>query len=81
MRKAVSLERLSSAVETMLLGAWCAGVFWLYLRSDPDGLRRPLAALASITDGGKLGALVEFAKGHYAQEAIYLRFLGVSEIL
>ena len=37
--------------------------------------------LVSLTDGGKLGDLVEFAKGHFAQEAIAIRYLGLTEIL
>lgn len=38
-------------------------------------------AVASIVDGDKLGALVRFAKAFYLQEAIFIRYLGVIEIL
>ena len=37
--------------------------------------------LVSLTEGAKLGALVEFAKAHFAQEAIAIRYLGFVEIL
>ena len=57
-------------------GAWVdAGV-----RYD-DTLRVYSVAVASIVDGAKLGEVVAFAKTHYAQEAIFLRYLGVTEIL
>ena len=38
-------------------------------------------ALKSITQGALIAEVVTFAKGHYGQLAIYLRYLGVSEIL
>lgn len=38
-------------------------------------------AVASILDGAKIGEVVAFAKSHYRQLAIYVRFLGVAEIL
>lgn len=38
-------------------------------------------AIVSLTDGGKLGGLVRFAKAFYLQEAIFIRYLGVIEIL
>lgn len=38
-------------------------------------------AIASITDGEKLGGIVRFAKAFYLQEAIFIRYLGVIEIL
>lgn len=46
-----------------------------------DHLIAYVVALKSITDGGLLGEVVKAAKVHYAQEAIYLRYLGISEIL
>lgn len=46
-----------------------------------DDLRVYVVAMASITDGGKLGDIIEFAKLHFAQEAIYIAYLGMSEIL
>lgn len=38
-------------------------------------------AVVSIVDGDKLGALVRFAKTFYCQEAIFIRYLGIIEIL
>ena len=38
-------------------------------------------ALASLTDGAKIGDLVAFAKAHYGQLAIYVTYLGQAEIL
>ena len=58
------------------LGAWVDGG----TRYD-DKLISYLVALPSITDGGKLGEAVSFAKQHYRQEAIFLRYLGVAEII
>jgi hypothetical protein len=40
-----------------------------------------LIAVGSITDGAKLKMVVEFAKRHYRQEAIFISYLGVAEIL
>lgn len=45
-----------------------------------DRLVQYLIALESITDGGKLSEVIDFAKAHFRQEAIYLRYLGMSEI-
>jgi hypothetical protein len=38
-------------------------------------------AVSSITDGAKVAEVVAFAKAHYAQLAIFVRYLGVVEIL
>ena len=38
-------------------------------------------AVRSIADGHLVGEVVEFAKSHYRQEAIYIRYLGVAEII
>ncbi len=38
-------------------------------------------AIVSIVDGDKIGALARFAKAFYMQEAIFIRYLGVIEIL
>jgi hypothetical protein len=38
-------------------------------------------AVASIADGSKVVALAGFAKVLYEQEAIFIRYLGVTEIL
>jgi len=46
-----------------------------------DESKTYLVALSSIVEAGKLGALVEFAKVHYRQEMIYLRYFNVAEIL
>lgn len=46
-----------------------------------DHLIAYVVALPSITGGGLVGEVVSAAKTHYAQEAIYLRYLGISEIL
>ncbi len=40
-----------------------------------------IVAVASITGTSALAKIVGFAKGHYAQEAIYIAYLGLSEIL
>lgn len=40
-----------------------------------------VVSLRSIADGAKVARLAAFAKRHYRQEAIYVRYLGVSEIL
>ena len=46
-----------------------------------DETRVYLLALSSITEGAKIGEVAALAKRHYEQEAIYLRYLGVAEIL
>lgn len=38
-------------------------------------------AIGGITEGGKLGELVSFAKSHYRQEAVFIKYLGIAEIL
>ncbi len=38
-------------------------------------------AVVSLADGGKVGELAAFAKTHYRQEAISIRYLGQFEIL
>lgn len=38
-------------------------------------------AIESILDGGTLREVIDFAKRHYRQEAIFLRYLGVAEII
>lgn len=40
-----------------------------------------VVGLRSITQGALLGEVVAFAKIHYRQEAIFIRYLGVAEIL
>ncbi len=38
-------------------------------------------ALSSIAQGHLVGEVAAFAKVHYAQEAIYVSYLGLNEIL
>lgn len=45
-----------------------------------DRLVQYLVALESLTEGGKLTKVIDFAKSNFQQQAIYLRYLGVSEI-
>ena len=46
-----------------------------------DQLRVYVVAVPSITKGNLIGELVEIAKAHYRQRAIYIRYLGQAEIL
>ena len=46
-----------------------------------DRSRQYLVAMGSLTEGDKLAQLVRFAKEHFAQKAIYVRYLGLSEII
>ena len=46
-----------------------------------DDLRVYVVALKSLTEGGDLKKVIDFAKLHFAQEAIYFAYLGQSEIL
>lgn len=50
-------------------------------RTYHDSLLNYVIALPSILKAGKLNEVVEFAKSHYRQEAIYIRYLGLSEVL
>ena len=45
-----------------------------------DTCRVYLIAVGSLTEGGKVGELIEIAKAHYDQLAICLRYLGIVEI-
>lgn len=38
-------------------------------------------ALTSITDGSKVAELTAYANRHFRQKAVYIRYLGLSEIL
>lgn len=40
-----------------------------------------VVALKSLTEGGKVAQLAEYAKAHFRQLAIYVRYLGIAEIL
>lgn len=51
-------------------------------RYYPDAMRIYVVAVGGlITDGAALRFATIFAKQHYRQEKIYLRYLGLSEIL
>ena len=66
------LSRLPGEVD----GAWLeAGVTY------HDQNRVYLIAVRSILDGAKVGEVVEFARVHYRQLAIFVRYLGQIEIL
>lgn len=57
-------------------GAWVDGG-----RRYDDSHRIYGVAVASLLDGDKLAAIVAFAKAHYRQEAIFLRYLGQAEVV
>lgn len=46
-----------------------------------DHLVRYVVALKGIGEGAKLAALADFAKTHFAQLAVYVRYLGQAEII
>ena len=46
-----------------------------------DRFRIYVVALGSIVSGAKVGELATFAKAHYEQLAIYVRYLTLAEIL
>lgn len=46
-----------------------------------DECRVYLVWLDSITNGGRVATAVTFAKAHYAQLAISIRYLGLAEVL
>ena len=59
-----------------VIGKWVGGGI-----TYTDALIAYVIALPGLTDGGRLAEVIAFAKSHYKQEAIYLRYLGISEIL
>jgi len=61
----------------LVAGAWVGDGGFTYR----DANRAYIVALATILDATKLREVIDFAKRHYAQEAIYLRYLGLSEIV
>jgi hypothetical protein len=74
--KAVSLFGGLSRLEGLARGQWMdAG------RLYEDASRVYVVAVASITDGAKVAELVSFVKETFRQEAVFLRYLGVAEIL
>lgn len=46
-----------------------------------DDIRVYGIAINSIADGGKIGQIAELAKSHYRQEAVYIKYLGLAEII
>lgn len=66
------LSRLPGSVQ----GVWKDGE-----KRYDDSLIAYLVAFPSIGDGWKLVASADFAKDHYRQEAIFLRYLGMAEIV
>jgi hypothetical protein len=72
LRRFGGLSRLPGATE----GKWIDGG-----KTYADRLVAYLIAVPSILDGAKLGEVISFARSHYRQEAIYVRYLGLSEVL
>jgi hypothetical protein len=58
------------------VGSWVDGG-----KRYDDRTRVYAFAVKSLVDGAKVGEVVAFAKSHYRQEAMYLRYLGLAEIL
>ncbi len=76
--EAVVVERFGgfTLYPSHAVGAWVdAGVTYR------DSIRIYGIVVKSITDGAKVAEVVTFAKAHYAQLAIFIRYLGVTEIL
>lgn len=74
--RAIDLFGGVTRLDGLARGSWVeAGVVY------GDTSRVYAVAVASITDGAKVAELVEFAKAHFRQLAIYVRFLGIAEIL
>lgn len=46
-----------------------------------DRSRLYVVSIASIADGGKVRLLAEWVRHHYDQRAVYIRYLGLSEVL
>ncbi|WP_394847364.1 hypothetical protein LZC95_07850 [Pendulispora brunnea] len=65
-----------SLVPSSLTGAWVNGG-----KTYHDELRAYVVALRSIAQGGAVVEVAQAAKAHYRQEAIYIRYLGVSEVI
>ncbi len=71
------LERFGgiSMLPGTVAGSWLEGG-----QTFSDNSRVYLIAMISLLEGSKLAEVVAFAKSHYRQEAIYFRYLGISEI-
>ena len=73
---AVSLFGGITRLPAEAIGAWAdAGVVY------QDRARVYVVALGSIVHGAKVGELATFAKDHYRQLAVYIRYLTLAEIL
>ena len=60
----------------LVVGGWSDGKVIYH-----DTTMAYVVALKSITDGARVANIVAFAKAHFRQEAIYVRYLGLAEIL
>ncbi len=58
-------------------GAWLSDAGVTYR----DATHVYIVAVASLANGDRVVALVRFAKALYCQEAIFIRYLGVVEII
>ncbi len=61
----------------LVAGAWIGEGGFTYR----DASRAYVVALSSVIEASKLGEVITFARLHYEQEAIYLRYLGLSEVI
>jgi hypothetical protein len=66
-----------SRMPGLVAGAWIGEGGFTYR----DATRAYVVAAASILDAVKLRDVIDFAKLHYAQEAVFLRYLGLAEVL
>jgi len=65
-----------SQLPGLVSGGWVsAGVFY------PDHHRVYMVSLTSICDGGKVRKMADTAKATYQQLAVYIRYLGLAEII
>ncbi len=75
-RELINLFGGFSLYPNEVTGAWAdAGEIYY------DQTRAYALAVRSITDGSKVQSTVDFAKSHYGQLAIFVRYLGINEIL
>lgn len=75
-RKAARFFGGATRLEGPTNGVWLDGK-----RLYRDELVRYVIALGSIGQGGDAVKLARFAKVHFEQEAVYLRYLGHAEII
>jgi hypothetical protein len=64
-----------------LLPSTAAGLWAAEGVAYSDDLRIYLIAVASITHGDRIAHVVAFAKVRFRQEAIFVAYLGVSEVI